>query len=350
MRNKVVVRWIGVLTAIVLVGAGGWWAGRVTLGVTDDEASASPYQVNAVVTEASVGQVVNYTVSVRQQLKMVATNLLSGIVTSISPGFLDQGAEVYSVANVPVRVARGSMPFYRDLAEGCEGSDVEQVQQLLADLGYDQPVTGDWAGITTANVKAWQRDQEQEQTGRIPLGTLAAVPQLPATITPGEAIAVGAQASPGVAGLMAYLGTPEFALQLTVEQANNLPSDATVQIDFEEYTWSAKIIDSRQQASGQTDLILAAPDGSVVCGVQCDSLPAAEFTSMSGRVQVVPPISGPAVPAAAVRTDEAGGFYVLRPDGTRTTVTVLASDRGLAVISGLAVGERIVVLQAESGK
>lgn len=346
MRSRVL-RWLGAVTVIVSAAAGGWWAARVTLTSPAENAAHDLQQVSGLVTQASVGRTANYNVVVHQQLTMVATNLLPGIVTSTSPGFLEPGAEAYAVANVPVRVARGSMPFYRDLEEGCKGDDVAQVQQLLVDLGFDQPVTGEWATITSANVRAWQVRLGEEGTGRIPLGTLAAVPRLPVTIATGDTIVVGAQASPGATGLLAYLGTPEFVLPLGTEQARKLPSGATVQIAFDDHSWLAIVVDSKHRDGGQTDLILAAPDGSPVCGAECGLLPAAESTTMPAFVQLVPQVTGPAVPAAAVRTDAATNSYVLLADGSRASVEVLASDNGLTIVEGLKVGDRIVVLDSQ---
>lgn len=319
----------------------------MTLSDRGDDAPVVQQQVFAEVTEASVGRVANYNMVVRQKLTPVATNMLPGIVTSVSSGLLGQGAEAYSVANVAVRVARGAMPFYRDLETGCKGPDVQQAQQLLADLGYNQPVTGEWAEITTANMRAWQRQLGEPETGRIPLGTLAAVPQLPASITVDDGIAVGALATPGIPGLKAFMGNPEFVLPLTSEQARNLPPAATVQINFEGHTWSGVVAKSQQLDVGQTDLIFAAPDGGAVCGDQCGLLPAAESTSLPSSVQLVPPVSGPAVPATAVRTGADGDNYVLLPDGTKAPVKVLASDRGLAIVEGLSVGQQIVLLEAK---
>ncbi|GAA2182918.1 peptidoglycan-binding protein [Brooklawnia cerclae] len=349
MRNKVA-RWATVAAAIALALLGGWWAGRATLASPETPTTDAPQQVTATVTQASVGQTLNYNVSVRQELTIIATNLLQGVVTSVSGGEVAPGDTVYSVANVPVRVARGSMPFYRDLTTAAEGTDVEQVQQMLDDLGYDQPVTGEWAGITTANVKAWQDDLGEEQTGIIRLGTLIAVSQLPASVAPGEAITVGAQVSGGEPGLLAYMGTPEFVISLTADQARNVPLNTPVTVAFEDRTWSALVAGSQQRDDGTTDLVLTAPDGSVVCGSDCGSLPAAETTMLPGRVQIVPEVSGPAVPAAAVRTDETGASYVLLPNGSKAPVTVLASGDGLAIVEGLDVGDQIVVLQADSEK
>ena len=60
---------------------------------------------------------------------------------------------------------------------------------------------------------------------------------------------------------------------------------------------------------------------------------------------MVPDVTGPAVPVAAVRTDDGGAAYVALPDGGRAPVRVLASGDGLAVVEGLAVGDEFVVLR-----
>src|SRR5690606_21243281 len=92
-----------------------------------------------------------------------------------------------------------------------------------------------------------------------------------------------------------------------------------------------------------------APDGGVVCGGECASLPAAERVSLRGQVTIVPEVTGPSVPVGAVRTDPDREAWVLMADGTRRTVTVLGSSGGVAVVSGLTVGERVIVTGGAAG-
>jgi hypothetical protein len=59
------------------------------------------------------------------------------------------------------------------------------------------------------------------------------------------------------------------------------------------------------------------------------------MVSLFAEVEAVPPVSGPSVPAAAVRTDASGEAYVTMADGTRRTVEVVGAGRGIVVVQGL---------------
>lgn len=339
------VRWVAAVVVVVAAVGLGWWAGRVTLSDPVAGAPVGPVVVTSRVVEASVGQALGYNVTVRQPVEVLGTNLLSGVVTSVSPGVLGQGGVAYTVAGVPVRVVAGSVPFYRDLGPGARGEDVRQVQQVVADGGYGVAVDGVWGARTTAAVRAWQQDTGVEVTGMVRLGTLVAVPRVPLTVAVGEQVRPGALLAGGEAGVVAHVGEPEFVIAVTEEQAARVPVDASVTATFGEYVWDAVITGSQVRENGVVDLVLAAPGGGVVCGAQCGVLPAAESTTLTGRVQVVPDVTGPAVPVAAVRTDDGGAAYVALPDGGRAPVRVLASGDGLAVVEGLAVGDEFVVLR-----
>jgi hypothetical protein len=64
-------------------------------------------------------------------------------------------------------------------------------------------------------------------------------------------------------------------------------------------------------------------------------------------VTIVPQVTGPSLPIGAVRTDPGGEAWVLMADGTRRTVTVLGSSGGVAVVDGLAVGDRVILTGGE---
>ena len=85
----------------------------------------------------------------------------------------------------------------------------------------------------------------------------------------------------------------------------------------------------------------------MVCGEDCDTLPADATTSLLSQVSVVPPVSGPVVPVSALRTqpDGAATVTVVRDGAAEDrTVTVLGSADGLAVVDGVDAGEQVRVL------
>ena len=63
----------------------------------------------------------------------------------------------------------------RTLFEGCEGTDVKELQKLLKTLGYDVPETGYFGDKTDAAVKSFQKSKELNPNGKVDSQTLAAL-------------------------------------------------------------------------------------------------------------------------------------------------------------------------------
>lgn len=340
-------RWLaGTLVLAAAVGSG-WWAGRATLVQPAHEVDAAPRQVEATVTDATVGRSVTYNVTVTQDFTPVASNALAGTVTHVGAGAVDVGDEIYSVDGTPVRVLVGGTPFWRDLAVGAVGPDVEQLEQALVTLGYlGGAADAKFTAATDRAVRAWQKATTHEQTGVVRHGEVVAVPALPTTVRLDKAVGAGLVLAGGEPVVLARGDVPVFALVLMPDQAAQVPPDAAVSVQLKDRTWPAVIMQTEVEEDGTYRLLLAAPGGGPVCGADCALLPPDETVSLRSSVALVPAASGPGVPVAAVRTDEAGATYVLRPDGTRAPVTVRGSGDGIAVVDGLSVGETVVALDA----
>lgn len=334
------------LAGAIVVGAG-WWAAQHALAPPVAEQRETQSAVVEVV-EASVGRSLSLNVTVRQPFTAAATNSLAGTVTSVDAGDEVQAGDVlYTVDTVPVRAVVGQTPFWRDLVPGFDGADVRQLQQVLSDLGhYHGTVDGRYQWSTTAAVEAWQRDLEMPVTGTVRLGELVAVPRLPARLTLGEAITAGARLSGGEPAVYAATGEIHFRLVVSTTQADLIPPDATIAVRHDDLTWEAVLGESTMGDDGNLEYVLTAPDGDLVCGDECGRLPAAERTTLRAQVTIVPEITGPAVPVAAVRTDPDGTVWVRMADGDRREVTVLGSSGGVAVIDGVVVGDRVQVFGA----
>jgi peptidoglycan hydrolase-like protein with peptidoglycan-binding domain len=343
-------RWVAAVAMVLVVAGVAFWAGRVTLGspvAAPDEVAI----VEHVVAEATVGRSLSLNVTVEQPFVLVATNGLAGTVTAVSSGELvEVGDMLYEVDTVPVRAVAGDVPFWRPLSADAAGEDVSQLQAALAELGYlaGQP-DGRFGFATGQAVRAWQRDVGLPVTGVVALGELVAVPSLPARLRLDERIVTGARLGGGEPAVSAPSGEIGFFLVVSPNQAGLIPPDAVVTMEHGELTWRAVLGESQTGEGGNIRFALKAPSGGLVCGSDCEALPAAERTSLRARVTVVPEVSGPAVPVAAVRTDPDGTAWVVLADGTRQEVTVLGSSGGVAVVDGLAAGERVRVLGGEDG-
>ncbi|WP_181009794.1 peptidoglycan-binding domain-containing protein [Ornithinimicrobium sufpigmenti] len=347
-------RLLGIVLALLLVAAAagmGWWASRATLTSTvpAEGEPVSQAVVWAEATEGSVGRSLPLSSTLRQPAVPVAQNTLTGVVTRVSPGEVDQGDVVYVVGDTPVRVVQGEGPFWRDLATGAKGEDVTALQVLLIDQGHlDGEADGEFGPGTLRAVRAWQKAEGREQTGTVPLGELIAVPDLPAVVQLGEAIVVGQTLGGGEDAVLAPTGDREFVLVVTQDQARLIPAEATVEISYEDHTWDAVIASTELDEFGSTTFQLTGPDGGEVCGGECGVLPNDAQVTLRSEVVIVPQVEGTTVPAAAVRTRADGTAYVITDSG-EVDVAVTGSGQGIAVVDGIEAGTRVQVLDGTPG-
>lgn len=346
-----VATWVASLLIVLVAFGAGFWAASVTLRspAPPTEVAASSLLVR--VEEQTVGRALTLNVTVTQPQSAVATNALAGVVTTVSKsGSFKNGDVLYSVAGEPVRVVKGATPFYRDLSIGARGNDVAQLRDALNSLGYLKAPGGSmFDAATTTALKAWQSALGTTTTGTVTLGELVAVPALPAALTlDSKVLQVGSVVAGGERVVFSATGTPSFRLVVSSEQAKLIPQDAKIEIDHADKTWQAVISDSGTDEQQQVVFQLVAASGGAVCGTECGSLASNEEMYLLAKVQVVPPVTGPAVPVAAITTDAGGKATVQVVDsgGTLETrpVTILGSQDGVAIVEGVAVGETVRVL------
>lgn len=350
-------RVLGALLVLVLIVAAvgaGWWASRATLtsAVPEDAGVQGGAQVVwAQATTGAVGRSLPLSTTLRQPALPVAQNNLSGVVTSVSPGEVEEGDVVYVVGDVPVRVAQGDEPFWRDLERGVEGGDVQVLQRLLAAEGYlDGEADGDFGPGTERAVKAWQEEQGREESGVVGLGELVAVPALPAVVQLGDSIVAGRTLGGGEDSVLAPTGQREFVLVVTADQARLIPAETRVEISYEEHVWDAVIASTSQDEYGSTTFELMAPDGGEVCDPECGVLPNDSQVTLRSQVVIVPRVEGTTVPAAAVHTRADGTAYVITDTG-EVDVVVRGSGQGVAVVEGDGVepGTQVQVTGGQGG-
>jgi hypothetical protein len=78
---------------------------------------------------------------------------------------VDRGGELFRVDDEPIVLLVGSLPMYRELAAGsADGTDVAQLEENLAALGYDPGTVNDhYSSATAAAVAAWEDDLGRDE-------------------------------------------------------------------------------------------------------------------------------------------------------------------------------------------
>ncbi|GAA1992181.1 peptidoglycan-binding protein [Amycolatopsis minnesotensis] len=92
---------------------------------------------------------------------------------------LERGKSVYTVDAKPVPLLYGSLPFYRDLAEGAEdGPDVKELEENLKALGYGSFGRPDakFTAATATALKKWQKKIGLPETGTFGSGDVIVQP------------------------------------------------------------------------------------------------------------------------------------------------------------------------------
>lgn len=339
--------------ALALAGAA-FWAGRLTLTPPPAVVEGTDDQVVVVVAERTIGQTLDYGMQTSRASRPIATNALSGVVTAVperTEGERRVGDVLYEVDSLPVRVVQGAAPFHRDLTVGLKGKDVAQLEGALVTLGYLDVANETFDRATSQAVSAWQRKLGMPVTGTVRLGELVAAPTLPAVVVVDEKVVWrGANLTGGEVVVSMGTGEPSFVLPLSPGQLNLVPADAPMTVEGFGKSWPAAWASERpNDESGAGKLIsLSGPDGGPVCGKDCGLVPAKQAW-VTVHIEVVPRVTGPAVPTSAVSTDATGQAWVVVVNGNRTEkrpVTVTRAHAGLAVVDGVEVGESVRALAA----
>jgi peptidoglycan hydrolase-like protein with peptidoglycan-binding domain len=338
--------WAATVPTILLFGAAVGWAAAQTIRPAEDPlppAQPVSYEVEAGTLERTMG----FTATAEWELTEAAENHHAGVVTSIdisSEQLVRPGDVVYSVGRRPVVVAAGELPAFRDLRQGDSGPDVSQLQGLLGDLGfYAGPVDGEFGAATLRAVRAWQRSLGIDDDGVVRQGDVAFLPGLPARVVFDESIRVGQSVTPASSSLSVAEG-PRFVIRLAREQLDLVPLTGDVVLHSPQGTWTAVIGTAIESADGQTDLVLEPADGESICGDDClGVVPPGERVSLRAEIVVLEPVDGPIVPVAAIQTDARGATSVRIVGQGHREVDIVASVGGFAIVSGVDVGESILL-------
>lgn len=187
-----------VVSAVVLVGAGGWFAGTQVQSPADAAAAHQAPKAGPV-TVAVVRQSLTASVVATGSVEFASPGPLSlagPVGSGTSAGADGEGAEqrvtkapvagtkikegdvLMTVNGRPVFALGGSVPMYRALGPGTSGDDVTQLQKALKRLGFDPGGTSGTYGQGTATAVAdWYKSegydaQEPSPTDQQQLGSL----------------------------------------------------------------------------------------------------------------------------------------------------------------------------------
>ncbi|MEX0629670.1 MAG: peptidoglycan-binding domain-containing protein [Chloroflexota bacterium] len=147
----------------------------------------------------------------------------AGTLTWIAPvgSTVERGAPLFSIDERPVVALYGSVPMYRTLRVGTEvmqGADVKQLQENLAELGYEGiAADGVYTAATAQAVGRWQADLGLPTTATVEPGQVVFVP-VPVRIAEQRA-RVGDLLGDRGAPVLAYTGTTRLVtVQLDINE------------------------------------------------------------------------------------------------------------------------------------
>lgn len=108
-----------------------------------------------------------------------ASNALGGTYTWLPRvgSVIHPGQVLWRVDTKPAVLMNGTVPAYRPMHRGNEGTDVLQLERGLSALGYDPgTIDGTYDASTAAAVRAWQAGLGLDDTGAVEMGRVVFLP------------------------------------------------------------------------------------------------------------------------------------------------------------------------------
>jgi peptidoglycan hydrolase-like protein with peptidoglycan-binding domain len=208
-------------------GAGAWaWAGNgswpwTSSAATESSPAAGPV-ATAVVELGTISATDTWDGTIDHGSPLTVTSNAEGIFTRLveQGETVGRGDELYRVSEEPVTLLYGEVPMYRDLAIGDSGTDVEQLEENLDELGYDGfTVDGEYTAATADAVRAWLGDIGATESRTLARSAVVFVPG--GGRVDNIHVDVGGAAAPGVA-VLDITGTEQVAsLEVDVNDRNS---------------------------------------------------------------------------------------------------------------------------------
>lgn len=252
---------------------------------------------------------------------------------------------LYAVDERGVRAMWGTVPLWRDLKRGIEGTDVQQLNDNLAALGYDLAQDDTFGPRTERAVKQWQRDRGHKRTGVLTADDIAFVDGAVrvASVT-GK---LGQTASGGETGDVLEVTSTKRIVTATVSQRESerlaVGTKVDVRVNGAGDPMPGEVTDV-QPSSGED------ADGTVDVSVSFEpgdrKLPAAASAQLDAKGTTEKGVLSVPVSALVAGT---GGKYavdVVRKDGSTDRVRVtpgFIADGRVAISGDVAEGDAVVV-------
>jgi peptidoglycan hydrolase-like protein with peptidoglycan-binding domain len=282
-------------------------------------------------------------------------NLATGAMTYMPPvgRIISQGEVLYRVDEKPVVFFKGSVPMYRDLAQGMTGRDVKQLNAALLAAGYRadgslQPGSNRYTRATASAVRDLQETLDLRPTGRLAKGDVVFVAVGRVRITSVSA-QLGAQAPPGGSVMDASSINRQVTADVEASLQSRIKPGDTVRITLPNGTAGDGVV------SGVGTVVTKGADGRSTINIKITPKGTASGSPDQAPVGVSITTdtvkSALMVPVNALLALLGGGYgiEVVDPAGTRQIVPVqlhLFDDTaGTVQITGAAVvaGQRVVV-------
>jgi peptidoglycan hydrolase-like protein with peptidoglycan-binding domain len=337
--------------AVVAIGAGVVWS--IVGSSSTDEASATTTSVlnTTEVVETTLQDVTTLDGTLGYVEGPAVVNHAVGTLTSAAePGeIISFGEVLYTVDNSPVVLLEGELPMYRNLQRRIEGSDVEQLEASLVDLGFDPDgevvVDEEFDYDTQDMVQRWQEEMGLDDTGRVLISDVVFVeePIRVASVT----MKVGQPLQNGVQVILTSGSTTVVSVALdTADQGMVAKGDPVVVVLPDDTRTPATVtsvgtVAVRTQGEGsyfEVEVTLDEP--AVAAGL--DEAPVSVDVITEEAADVL------AVPVSALVALSEGGYAVevVDSDGSTSLVQVeggMFAD-GLVEISGIGISEGTTVV------
>lgn len=337
---------VGTVAAVVAVGAG--VAAAVGFGGADPgtaTASALP-PATATVTRQTLVDSESFSGELGFGASRSAAARRNGTVTWLAAtgSLVKRGKPLYAVDTEKVVLLYGSLPAYRTLRSGDEGTDVKQLEQNLKALGYDGfTVDDEYTSSTAEAVQEWQDDLGLDETGRVEPGQI--VYASGEVRIEGHEAEVGDVVQPG-GSLLSYTGTArQVVVELEVDDQRLAKKGAKVEVtmpDGKEVAGKVSLVETvvttpAAGAGGDSE-----PETTIEVTVTVDDLKA-----LAGFDQASVDVSFTAAERPDVLTVPVAALLALAEGGYGLEVVEGSATRIVAVQTGLFASGRVEVTGAE---